>query len=201
MTLKRIGGIFDGLIEGIPAGSVIFFSVDPTIASELVIYQLCGVRKTYFFVTDRNPKRVEKGMNEAHVDLEKVEIIDFRGRERSSTSQLISTLMEAEDAHVIIDTFIPFAHDESFARELLNVCEDKDVLCILVMPKGGYDALVGSRIAYICDAFFDLSADRIGDEVIVKFAAPKIRGVTPVNEYTRLKLATLVEVDTSRDIV
>jgi len=200
MTLKRIGGIFDGLIEGIPAGSLIYFSVDPTIASELVLYQLCGVRKTYHFVTDRNPKSVEKGMREAHVNLEKVEIIDFRRRERS-TSEIISTLKRAEDAHVIIDTFIPFSHDDSLVKELLDVCEPKDVLCVLVMPKGGCDGIIGSRIAYMCDAFFDLSADRIGDEVIVKFAAPKIRGVSPLTDYTRLKLESMVEVDTSRDIV
>lgn len=203
MELKRIGGIFDELIEGIPAGSLIYFSADPTIASELVIYQLCGVRKTYYFVTEWNPKRVEEGMKEAGVNLENVEIIDFRERKRS-TSEIISTLKRADDANMIIDTFIPFSNNDSLdlVKEILEECMEKDVLCFLVMPRGACDEIVARRIAYMCDVFFDLCADRIGDEVIVKFGAPKIRGVCPMKDYMRLKIeARRVEIDTSRDIV
>ena len=201
--LKRIGGIFDGIIDGIPPGSLIYFSLDPSIASELVLYQLCGVRKTYYFVTERSPKRVEEGMKEAEVNLEKVEIIDFRERKRSS-SEIISTLKRADDANLIIDTFIPFTDNDSLdlVKEIQEECVDKDVLCFLVIPRGACDEIVTKRIAYMCDVFFDLSAERIGDEVIVKFGAPKIRGVSPLTKYMRLKIeASSVEVDMSRDIV
>ncbi|MBE0517332.1 MAG: hypothetical protein IBX41_08115, partial [Methanophagales archaeon] len=203
MKLKRIGGIFDGVIEGIPAGSLIYFSVDPTIASELVLYQLCGVRKTYYFVTERTPKRVEEGMKEAGVNLERIEIIDFRDRKRS-TSEIISPLKHADDANLIIDTFIPFTDNDSLdlVKEILEECEERDVLCFLVIPKGACDEIIARRLAYLCDVFFDLCADRIGDEVIVKFAAPKIRGLSPMTEYMRLKLeSSTVEFDMSRDIV
>lgn len=203
MKLKRLGGVFDGVIEGVPAGSLIYFSVDPTIASELVLYQLCGVRKTYYFVTERNPKRVKEGMREVGVNLEKVEIIDFRERKRS-TSEIIAILKRAGDANLIIDTFIPFTDNDSLdlVKEMLEECEERDVLCFLVIPSGACDEIIARRIAYLCDVFFDLCADRMGDDVIVKLGAPKIRGVSPMTEYIRLKIETSrVEVDTSRDIV
>jgi archaellum biogenesis ATPase FlaH len=203
MKLKRIGGVFDGVIEGIPAGSLIYFATDPTISSELVLYQLCGVRKTYYFVTERNPKRVEEGMKEAGVNLEQVEIIDFRDRKRS-TSEIISTLKHADDANLIIDTFIPFTDTDSLdlVKEMLEECEERDVLCFLVIPKGACDEIIARRLAYMCDVFFDLCADRIGDKVIVKLGAPKIRGLSPMTEYMRLKIETsTVEFDMSRDIV
>jgi archaellum biogenesis ATPase FlaH len=203
MKLKRIGGVFDGVIEGVPAGSLIYFSTDPTIASELVLYQLCGVRKTYYFVTERNPKRVEEGMREAGVNLERMEIIDFRDRKRSP-SDIISTLKRADDANLIIDTFIPFTATDSLdlVKEILEESMDKDVLCFLVIPKGACDEIIARRLAYLCDVFFDLCADRIGDDVIVKLGAPKIRGLSPMTEYMRLKIETgTVEFDMSRDIV
>ena len=202
MKLKRIGGIFDGMIkEGIRAGSLIYFSTDPTIASELLLYQLCGVRKTYYFVTERNPKRVESGMKEAGVDLETVELRDFREKKRD-TSEIISTLKRADDANLIIDTFVPFSDNLDLVKELLEESEGKDVVCFLVIPKGACNELVSSRIAYMSDVFFDLCADRVGEEVIIKFGAPKIRGVSPMTEYMRLKIdASGVDVDTSRHIV
>ena len=203
MKLKRIGGIFDRVIEGIPAGSLIYLAVDPAIASELVLYQLCGVRKTYYFVTERNPRRVEEEMKGAGVNLKDTEIIDFRERRRN-ISGIISTLRHADDANMVIDTFVPFIENHSLdlVEELQEESMDKDVLCFLVIPGGACEETIARRIAYMCDAFFDLCADRIGDEVVVKFAAPKIRGGSPLTKYMRLKIgASSVEVDTSRDIV
>ncbi|NMX21638.1 ATPase, partial [ANME-1 cluster archaeon GoMg4] len=60
---------------------------------------------------------------------------------------------------------------------------------------------LSKRLAYICDVFFDLSADRMGEAVVVKFAVPKIRGGQPLMRHIRLKIAVDgVEIDASRDI-
>ena len=201
MKLKQTGGIFDEILEGIPAGSLIYFSADPTIASEMVLYQLCaGERKTYYFVTERNPKRVEVNMREAGVNIEEFEIIDLRkGEERFS--EIISILRQADDANVVIDTFTPFIGDDSLMAQILEESVDKDVLCFLCVPKGSCDENLSKRLAYICDVFFDLSAERMGEAVVVKFAVPKIRGGQPLMRYIRLKIAVDgVEIDTSRDI-
>ncbi len=200
MKQKHIGGIFDSSISGIPAGALIYFSADPTFFSELILFQLCTTRKTYYFVTERNPKRVAAEMKETGMDLEKVEIVDLRGEKASKIS---STLTHAVDANLVIDTYIPFIRDDFFTNELLNECVDKDVLCFLYVPKGTCDETLSNHLAYLCDVFFDLRTERIGEEVIVKFAVPKIRGgVNPMMKYRRLKIALSgVEVDTSRDIV
>ncbi|MHC1636221.1 MAG: RAD55 family ATPase [Candidatus Methanospirareceae archaeon] len=203
MKLKKIGGIFDDLIkEGIPAGSIIYFSIDPAITSEWVLYQLCGVRKTYYFVTERNPKRVEIAMKEAGINLENVEIIDFRGKK--DPSKIISTIKQANDATLVIDAFLP-SYDEfspDLVKRMQEECEGREVLCFLVVPKGACDEIIARRIAYMCDVFFDLRADRVGEEIIPKFSVPKIRGISPLTKYMRLKIeANRVEIDTSRDIV
>jgi len=200
MKLKHTGGVFDASIAGIPAGSLIYFSADPTFSSELILYQLCAARKTYYFVTERNPKRVEAEMKEAGVNLEGVELIDLRGEK---ASKIISTVKRADDSNLVIDTYIPFIGDDSLIEELSNECAEKDVLCFLHVPKGVCDETLSNHLAYMCDVFFDLRTERIGEDVIVKFAVPKIRGgVPPLMTYIRLKLAVSgVEVDTSRDIV
>jgi archaellum biogenesis ATPase FlaH len=201
MKLKQTGGIFDEFIGGIPAGSLIYFSADPTIASEMVLYQLCaGGRKTYYFVTERNPKRVEADMKEAGMNLEEFEIIDLR-KGKEGVSEIISILRQASDANVVIDTFVPFIGDESLMAQILEESADKDVLCFLCVPKGSCDEKISNRLANICDVFFDLRAERAGEEVVVKFAVPKLRGGQPLMRYMRLKmLASGVEIDTSRDI-
>jgi KaiC/GvpD/RAD55 family RecA-like ATPase len=199
MKLKHTGGIFDASIAGIPAGSLIYFSADPTFSSELILYQLCTARKTFYFVTERNPKRVEAEMKEAGVDLENVELIDLRGEK---ASKIISTVKHADDSNLVIDTYIPFIGDDSLIKELSNECAEKDILCFLCVPKGVCDEALSNHLAYMCDVFFDLRAERVGEDLIVKFAVPKIRGVPPLMTYIRLKLALSgVEVDASRDIV
>lgn len=201
MKLKQTGGIFDEIIGGIPAGSIIYFSADPSIASERVIYQLCaGERKTYYFVTERNPKRVEVDMREAGVNLEDFEIIDLRkGEER--VSEIISTLKEAGDSNVVIDTFTPFIGDFSLIGQILEESADKDILCILCIPKQSCDEKMSNRLAYLCDVFFELNAERIGEAVMVKFAVPKIRGGQPLMRHMRIKITIDgIEIDTSRDI-
>jgi len=202
MKLKQTGGIFDEIIGGIPTGSLIYFSADPTIASERVLYQLCaGGRRTYYFVTERNPKRVEGNMRDAGVNLEDFEIVDLRkGEERFS--EIITTLREAGDANVVIDTFTPFIGDDSLVEQILEESADKDVLCFLCLPKGSCDEKKSNRLAYLCDVFFDLNAERMGEAVVVKFAVPKMRGGQPLMVHMRLKMAVGgIEIDTSRDII
>jgi len=197
-----VEGVFDKILGGgIAAGSVIYFSADPSIASEIVLYQLCAWRRrTYYIVTERNPKRVEAEMKEAGVKIEEFEIIDLRkGEERAS--EIISILRQADDANVVIDTFTPFIGDATLLSQILEESAEKDILSFLHVPKGSCDENLSKRLAYLCDIFFDLSADRKGEEIVVKFAVPKIRGGEPLMRYTRLKIgADGVEIDISRDI-
>jgi archaellum biogenesis ATPase FlaH len=200
MKQKQTGGLFDEFIGGIPAGSLIYFSGEPRIHSELILYQLCAGRRTHYFVTERNPKRVEADMKEAGVDLREVEIIDLRKAGERAT-EIISTLRQAEGANIVIDTFSPLAGDEGLVWQIIEESAEKDVLCFLCMPKGTCGEEESNRLANICDVYFDLCAERAGEEVVVKFAVPKLRGGRPLMRYMRLKmLASGVEIDTSRDI-
>jgi len=199
MRLKKTGSIFDEILGGgIPAGSIIFFSADPSLPSEQILYNLCASRKTYYLVTDRHPKRVKEEISAA--GFSNIEVIDLRD---CNTFKILEVLDVADDANIVIDTFLPFINDTALLENIVEVSgSDKDILLYLCIPKGSCEETALSRLIYICDVFMDIRAERTGDEIIVKFAAPKIRGATPLTKYVRLKISpNSVEIDTSRDIV
>ena len=141
-------------------------------------------------------------MKEAGVNIENMVVIDLRDTQDESR-EIISTVKDAEmDFNIIIDTFLPFLRDYSFIKALSEVCIIKESLCFLCVPKNSCSVELSSRLSYMCDVFFDIRVERIGNEIVASFAVPKIRGGSPLMRYVRLKLIPgSVEIDTSRDIV
>lgn len=195
--------MFDELSAGgIPAGSLIYISTDPSFESERILYQFCSERKTYYFTTERNPGRIEDEMREAGVNSDNIVVIDLR-ETLDKGKEIISAVKDAEmDFNIIIDTFLPFLRDYPFIKALSELCIDKESLCFLCVPKNSCSEELSSRLSYICDVFFDIRVERVGNEIVASFAVPKIRCGSPLMRYVRLKIIPGgVEIDTSRDIV
>lgn len=195
----------DSVGGGIPAGSLIYVSTDPSFGSERILYQFCSERKTYYFTTEREPRRIEEEMKESGVNAGNTEVIDLR-EVREKSKAIISTLENTDkDLNIIIDSFVPFIFfdlDYPFVKALSELCHEKESLCFLSVPKNSCSERLSSRLSYICDVFFDIRAERVGSEIVASFAVPKMCGGSPLMRYTRLRIIPGgVEVDTAREIV
>ncbi len=190
--------------RGIPADSIVLMVSDPFLPAELILYEICTSRITYYVVTERHPERVSAEISSFAAASggmkEEVHIVDARGR---NVKIVADVLLEAKDANVIIDTFSPFVDDDILIENMMNACASHNGLWIfLFVPRGACDEKHMSRLSYLCDVFVDMRAERVGDDIIMKIAAPKVRGGNPSTRYVRLRFSSSsVEVDTSRDIV
>ena len=66
---RSIGG-------GLPCGSMIYVSADPSGMSEIFLYQFTQARKTYYFTTSRRPKYVLRDIMNLNFDIKNIIFID-----------------------------------------------------------------------------------------------------------------------------
>ncbi|MEM3085976.1 MAG: RAD55 family ATPase [Halobacteria archaeon] len=61
---------------GLPAGSVVYLSVDPHSMAEAFLYQFSSIRKTYYFTTSRRPAHVARNITDMNFDTENITFVD-----------------------------------------------------------------------------------------------------------------------------
>lgn len=61
---------------GLPAGSVVYLSVDPHSMAEAFLYQFSSIRKTYYFATSRRPVHIAQNITDMTFDTESVTFVD-----------------------------------------------------------------------------------------------------------------------------
>ena len=77
-VIKSTGiAVLDRNLEGgLPAGSVVYMSVDSKSMSEVFLYQFTQARKTYYTVTGRRPRYVAWDVQNMGYDISNIEFID-----------------------------------------------------------------------------------------------------------------------------
>ncbi|MCD5425412.1 MAG: hypothetical protein LRZ92_02995 [Methanosarcinaceae archaeon] len=192
-------GIFNSIIESIPQGSIVLFDASSIITSEIVINEFIKGKTTIYFVIDRNLDGIKTGMENMGLDMELVEIIELN--EISEKNRIIEAIQKNHDSYIVIDTVIKYIDDLELIRNIVRHIKKNNNLIFLHVPKGCVDEQRMNYLLYVSDVVFTLDSERIGDEIVIKFAVPKLRLGVPLMRYMRLVMGSdSVFIDTSRDI-
>ncbi|MDY6932416.1 MAG: ATPase domain-containing protein [Halobacteriota archaeon] len=217
------------LSGGLPAGTVVYFYADADeTTSEVFLHHFSSVRKTYYFTTVRRPKYISQNITDLGLDTKNINFVDVYSQYYlNKFGEMINNvgnefvdkeivdfveyqlkniqIQEEGDFNIIIDTF-------SFFLEL-NVNLGKIIRLVnliyeLTKETGAISYLYvlndynkpENKVMNLCDAVFDVKSDRLGDNVYNKLSIPKMRGKTEVNDLIKFKVASGIQIDTTRDI-
>jgi len=221
--------LLDKRLEGgLPAGSFVCVYANPIAMPEAFLYQFATVMSSYYFTTNRPAKFVRRDMERLRLDTKFVNFIDvfeqyylneygqFIVEDRYRDKEIfdfmddrISKIIEERSGefNIIIDSlsfFLNLSVEWGLKDWLLNklyaLSKEFGVVVYCYVIKDLHPLNVVSRILDLSDVVFDIEVERAGQNLVSKFAVPKIRGKRPVNEYFRFYIEEGVQVDTSRDI-
>jgi KaiC/GvpD/RAD55 family RecA-like ATPase len=212
---------------GIPKGSLVYFSADPITQPEIFLFEFTLPRKTFYFTTDRSEDNVKRHMSELNFNYENIEFIDIRqeyydniyvtstehGEGERRLYELIDSKLDyiystGESNYTIIFDHFSFLIDmnidvhalKNMLHKIHEMNKERESTCILLVLKGVHDRRLETIFQNVCDVILDVDVEKKGDKMASKLSIPKIRGMTPIIEYIRFKVAECVYIDTSRDI-
>ena len=212
---------------GIPKGSLVYFSAEPVTQPEIFMFEFCTPRKTYYFTTDKSADNIRRHMAELNFSHDNVEFIDIRqeyydniyvtstehGEGERRLYELIDSKLDyiyatGESNYTIIFDHFSFLIDmnidlhalKNMLHKIYEMNKERESTCILFVLKGVHDRRLETLFQNVCDVIFDIEVEKKGDKMAYKLSIPKIRGMTPVIEYIRFKVADRIYIDTSRDI-
>jgi hypothetical protein len=201
--VEAIDGELDG---GLPAGSLLAVEAPPTTGSEMLLYELSGVRETLYVTTTRSKDAVKAAFDAypgysgepvvAAVDRE----VDFEELSRIASRAHAS-------ANIVLDTvdLLEGADQDrycQFLRDLGNHVRSIDGLAVLHchrLPDGGRPP--GRKLTFaMADATFELERHTSEADVEHRLLATKLRGGAALTSPVTLELDETVRVDTTRDL-
>jgi KaiC/GvpD/RAD55 family RecA-like ATPase len=212
---------------GIPKGSLVYFSAEPLIQPEIFLFEFTTPRKTFYFTTDKSADNIQRHMAELNFSHDQIEFIDIRqeyydniyvtSTEHGEGERRLYELIDAkldyiystgESNYTIIFDHFSFLIDmnidvhalKNLLHKIYEMNKERDSTCILLVLKGIHDRRLETIFQNVCDVIFDVEVENKGDKLASKLSIPKIRGMTPVIDYIRFKVADRVYIDTSRDI-
>ncbi|MDY6964376.1 MAG: recombinase RecA [Halobacteriota archaeon] len=217
------------LSGGLPAGTVVYFYADADeTTSEVFLHHFSSVRKTYYFTTVRRPKYISQNITDLGLDTENINFIDVYsqyylnkfgdmidnvGNEFVDKDILDFTeyqlknirAQDEKDFNIIIDTFsfylglnVNFGNILRLTNLIYEITKETESISYLYVLND-YDK-PENKVMNLCDAVFDVTSDRIGDNIYSKLSIPKMRGKTEVNDLIKFKVASGIQIDTTRDI-
>jgi KaiC/GvpD/RAD55 family RecA-like ATPase len=226
-TIKSTGiAVLDRNLEGgLPAGSVVYMSVDSKSMSEVFLYQFTQARKTYYITTGRRPRYVAWDVQNMGYDISNVTFIDVYSEyyitaqgdlvdnvgneyvDKQITEFMIDTLREIQieeefgDINIIVDTisfFLGLNVNTGEIKKLMNVIYETTKETNGLTET--HSPALENEVINSCDAVFDVELHRGSDEVISRLTIPKIRGRTPVTDLLKFRISDGIQIDTSTDI-
>jgi KaiC/GvpD/RAD55 family RecA-like ATPase len=212
---------------GIPKGSLVYFSAEPVSQPEIFLFEFTLPRKTFYFTTDKSEDNIKRHMTELNISYDHVEFFDIRqeyydniyvtstehGEGERRLYELIDTKLDyiyssGESNYTIIFDHFSFLIDMSIdvhalknlLHKVYEMDKERESTCILFLLKGVHDRRTETIFQNVCDVIFDVDVEKKGDKMACKLSIPRIRGMAPIIDYIRFKVADRVYIDTSRDI-
>ena len=191
---------------GIPTGSIVLFSADPASQSELLLYEVTAVRMTLYLTTIRSDQAVQDALDRTsrYTTVGEPTIRDI-GVEAplDQANKLMGTL--ASESTLIIDSLDPLERQEAsryryFLNQLQTQMRNTESIAILHAMDGRSVPVLRDVTEHMADVVFELNTAIQGTEIVNRLSVPKFRGGRAVEETIKLKLASGVAIDTSRDI-
>jgi hypothetical protein len=201
--VEAIDAELDG---GVPAGSVVALRAAPVASSEMLLYELGGVRETLYVTTTRSKAAVEASFDaypgntgtpvvtEADRDVDFGELAQVVGRAHASANIVIDTVdvLERADRDAYCE----------FLRHLAAHVRSIDGVAVLhchrlpdETPPPGRRLTLG-----MADATFELERTAAEATIEHRLLVTKLRGGTALTAPVTLELDDTVRVDTTRDL-
>ncbi len=212
---------------GIPKGSLVYFSAEPVTQPEIFLFEFTLPRKTFYFTTDKSEENIKRHMAELNISSDNIEFFDIRkeyydniyvtstehGEGERRLYELIDSKLDyiyssGESNYTIIFDHFSFLLDmnidvhalKNLLHKVYEMDKERESTCILFLLKGVHDRRTETIFQNVCDVIFDVDVEKKGDKMACKLSIPKIRGMAPIIDYIRFKVADRVYIDTSRDI-
>jgi len=191
---------------GIPTGSIVLFSADPASQSELLLYEVTAVRKALYLTTIRSDQAVQDALDRTgrYTNVGEPTIRDI-GVEAplDQANKLMGTL--APESTLIIDSLDPLERQDPsryryFLNQLQTQMRNTESIAILHAMDGRSVPVLRDVTEHMADVVFELNTEIQGTEIVNRLSVPKFRGGRALEETIKLKLASGVAIDTSRDI-
>lgn len=194
---RKLGG-------GIPGGKIVALSARPASQSELLLYEMSGVRETVYLTTDRRAIDVEDSLRDNDVPLDEIEIHRLEAESPFQAGRrAIQSLPER--SLLVVDTVNPLERQEapeyrSFLNEIKAQTVEKNGLALLHCLDGEANPSQRDRTEYLSDIIFSLNTNLRGKSIENTLSIPKFRGGRALPEAVDLDLTTDVTIDVSRKI-
>ncbi|MFP3946621.1 MAG: RAD55 family ATPase [Archaeoglobaceae archaeon] len=216
---KRLDG-------GLPENSLVCVYANPISMPEAFLYQFASERRTHYFNTSRPVQYIQQNIANMGFSVENVEFIDvfsqyylneygqfvledkYRDKEIFDfIDHQLNELHCQDNFSVIFDSMSFFMKldvsrglKEWLMNKLYMLSKESKNLFYLYLMKDVHPIDVVNMVIDICDVVFDISSDRVGDNITSRLCIPKIRNKPPVRETFKFYVGEGVQIDTSRDI-
>lgn len=190
---------------GIPAGSIVVLSADPSSQAELFLYELTATRGTLWMSLNRSSEAVTDSIASTPTETGDPTVRHITGEAPlDNAGKLVSALPETSNLIIdpvdVLESQEPPSRFRSFMNNLQNHIFNTGSLAILHCLDGRSVPPLRDTTEHFADVVFDLHTGIDSDEVENKLAVPKFRGGRAPKDIIKLDLVEEVSVDTTRDI-
>jgi len=190
---------------GIPAGSIVVLSADPSSQAELFLYELTATRGTLWMSLNRSSEAVTDSIASTPTATGDPTVRHITGEAPlDNAGKLVSALPETSNLIIdpvdVLESQEPPSRFRSFMNNLQNHIFNTGSLAILHCLDGRSVPPLRDTTEHFADVVFDLHTGIDSDEVENKLAVPKFRGGRAPKDIIKLDLVEEVSVDTTRDI-
>jgi KaiC/GvpD/RAD55 family RecA-like ATPase len=198
--------VLDRKLEGgIPAGSMVVLSAEPSSQAELFLYELTATRGTLWMSLNRSAEAVTDSIANTPAETGDPTVRHITGEAPlDNAGKLVSALPESSNLIIdpvdVLESQEPPSRFRSFMNDLQNHIFNTGSLAILHSLNGRSVPPLRDTTEHFADVVFDLETDIEGDEVENRLAVPKFRGGKAPTDTIKLELVDDVSIDTTRDI-
>jgi len=199
---------------GVPAGSLVNLSAQPTSQAEMFIYELAKCRPTLYLSTVRSEPMVSGALDRADVPHGDISIREFDLPAPSDPEERPDAILReamrsiediSEGTNVVVDpinvlelTGAPYY--QRFLNDLSNVIDESGSIALLHCLDGRSVPDQRDITEYMADIVFSLTTEVNEDSIETRLAVPKFRGKQALQETIKLNLSDEITVDMSRNI-
>lgn len=190
---------------GIPAGSIVVLSANPSSQAELFLYELTATRGTLWLSLNRTAEAVQDSIENTPTETGDPTVRHISGEAPlDNAGKLVSALPETSNLIVdpvdVLESQEPPSRFRSFMNDLQNHIFNTNSLAVMHSLDGRSVPPLRDTTEHFADVVFSLKTDVSGDEVENRLAIPKFRGGRAPSDTIKLNLVEEVSIDTSRDI-
>ena len=190
---------------GLPAGSIVVLSANPSSQAELFLYELTATRGTLWLSLNRTAESVQHSLENTPAETGDPTVRHISGEAPlDNAGKLISALPETSNLIVdpidVLESQEPPSRFRSFMNDLQNHIFNTNSLAIMHCLEGRSIPPLRDTSEHFADVVFKLETDTTGDEVENRLSIPKFRGGRAPADIIKLNLVEDVSIDTSRDI-